>query len=231
MHGNIVDQILNIQSYGISVVGSMIVGFDNDQLGVFDDQFYFLQAAYIPIPRLNVLRAYSGTDLYTRLRREGRLIDLGRSFPDDPLAGFPMRSNIIFKTMSRADVYSGYLRLMEQVWDWRNFRDRMLGFIDNLTKLPEQRPDPRLIQIGEDLREVMHGIPMADPAVIDEVYAYIREKAPSRIWNIATMMLMQCFEAARLPAARGALIKQIDMERTRELIFVQRCDESALVVA
>jgi len=159
------------------------------------------------------------------------LIDLGRSFPDDPLAGFPMRSNVIFKTMSRSDVYAGYLRLMEQVWDWHNFRDRMLGVIHNLTKLAEQRPDRCLIQIGEDLREVMHGIPMADPASIDETFAYRREKVPYHLWNIAAIMLMQCFEAARLPAAREALVKQIDLERTRELIFVQPCDEPALAVA
>jgi radical SAM superfamily enzyme YgiQ (UPF0313 family) len=36
MHGNIVVQMLNMQPYGISVVESMIVGFDNDQPRVFD---------------------------------------------------------------------------------------------------------------------------------------------------------------------------------------------------
>lgn len=218
MHGNLVDQIRKIQSYGMAVVGSMIVGFDNDDPGVFDRQFQFLQDACIPIPRLNVLRAYAGTDLYTRLEREGRLIDIRRAFPDDPLSGFPMRSNVVFRTMSRAEVYGGYLRLTERVWDWQNFRARVIGFIDNLRNLPEGKPDARLSAIAESLREVMYRIPQADPAVVDDVYDYARKHVPSRLWNIATITMMQCFESARLPAARKAIRRQIELEERLQLV-------------
>jgi radical SAM superfamily enzyme YgiQ (UPF0313 family) len=224
-HGDLVAQIRKIQSYGMAVVGSMIVGFDNDEPDVFERQFQFLQDACVPIPRLNVLRAYAGTDLYTRLAQEDRLIDLRRSFPDDPLSGFPMRSNVIFRAMSRADVYAGYLDLMERVWDWRNFRARVLGFIDNLQNLPDRKPDARLSAIAQSLREVMYRIPHADAAVIDELYAYANRHVPSRLWNIATIIMMQCFEQARLPRARKAISRQIELEQH---LHMQRSPAPAL---
>jgi radical SAM superfamily enzyme YgiQ (UPF0313 family) len=235
MRGNLVEQIRRIQSYGMAVVGSMIVGFDSDEAEVFDTQLQFLQDACIPVPRLNVLRAYAGTDLYTRLAREGRLIDLRRTFPDDPLSGMPMRSNVIFQRMSRAEVYAGYLRLMEGVWNWENFRARVIGFIDNLTNLPERPADERLTRIGESLRGVMHGIPGADVAIIDDIYDYTRRQMPSRLWNVATLVMMQCFEAARLPAARAALGRQIELEhrleQAPELLTLQSGPVEALAVA
>jgi radical SAM superfamily enzyme YgiQ (UPF0313 family) len=235
MRGNLVEQIRKIQSYGMAVVGSMIVGFDNDDLEVFDTQFQFLQDAAVPVPRLNVLRAYAGTDLYTRLTKEGRLIDLKRTFPNDPLSGFPMRSNVIFQKMSRAEVYAGYLRLMERVWDWENFRARVIGFIDNLQNMPERKADERLTQVGESLRNVMHGIPQANVAIIDEIYDYARAHVPSRLWNISTLAMMQCFESARLPAARAAIGRQIElehrMERTPELVTLEPAPIEKLAVA
>lgn len=216
MKGDLVAQVRKIQSHGLAVVGSMIVGFDHDGADVFDQQFQFLQEACIAVPRLNILRAYAGTDLYGRMCRDGRVVDLGRSFPHDPLAGQPMRTNMTFKTMSRAQVYDGYLGLAERVWNWTNFRDRIVGFVDNLTNIADRRPDPRLIQVAENLRQVMAGLPGADQAVIDAVYAHTRARAPAMLWNVASQLMMQCYESHRLTTTRPLLREQIWLERQAE---------------
>lgn len=214
--GDLADECRTIASYGLSVIGSLIVGFDNDSTGIFDAQFRFVQDALIPIPRLNVLRANSGTDLYDRLRAEGRLIDLKRTFPGDPLVGLPMRSNVLFRTMSRVEMYQGFLGLLERVWDWRNFRDRIMGFIDNLDNLPDRRPDERLRRVAEDLVPVMHTIPQADRAIIDEVHAHAAARAPALLWNVASMMMMQAYQAANLPRTREAIGEQLRLEHEIE---------------
>ena len=57
------------------VIGGMIVGFDNDDVGIFQDTFDFLQEAGIPFTTAGVLFAIEQTPLYARLEREGRLLE------------------------------------------------------------------------------------------------------------------------------------------------------------
>ena len=52
----------------------MIVGFDNDDPSIFEEQYEFLQEAQIPIVLVNALEAVPRTPLYKRLKAEGRLL-------------------------------------------------------------------------------------------------------------------------------------------------------------
>lgn len=206
---DLAEQCRNIASHGIAIYGSMIVGFDNDTSSVFDTQFQFLQAANIPTPRLNILKAFEGTDLYTRMRNEGRVIKQGKN---EPWSGSGKGTNLLFKNMSRPEVFRGYLSLKERVWDWRNFQIRIVGFIDNLHNLPPRKLNPYLQQRAESLRTVMYDIPGANAQVIDEIYAHTREHAPAMLWNVATLVMTQCYEAARSAAECLELADQILLE-------------------
>jgi hypothetical protein len=210
--GDLLEQCRNINSFGIPVVGSMIVGFDNDTPDIFDGQFQFLQDACIPIPKLNILKAGKGTDLYDRALAEGRVLDMQRSFPAPALSNPMMHCNIIPKGMTRVQLYTGYLSLLERLWDWQNFGQRVLGFIDNISRMPERRPDERLLLVAERLRQMMLGMPSANASIIKEIYARASARVPCLLWEIASITMMQCYEAAQLPAERIALQKHIRLE-------------------
>jgi radical SAM superfamily enzyme YgiQ (UPF0313 family) len=218
IHGDLVDQCLRIQTYGMPIQGSMIVGFDHDTPEIFDQQFEFLQASCIVIPRVNILKAGRGTDLYDRMLREGRIMDVERSFagmsvsfPDDSFS-----SNIIPKKMTRVEMYAGYLSLLERVWDWHNFEARMTGFIDNIKRFPERKPDDRLVQAIAAAREAVYKFPAVNRAVVDNVFSYMNQHAPSMLWDIGAMVMLQCWEASRLPILREALENQIRVEESLE---------------
>ena len=63
-----------IQEKGIEVTGGFILGLDGDGPEVFEAQVDFIQRAGIPTAMVGLLTALRGTDLYSRLEREGRLV-------------------------------------------------------------------------------------------------------------------------------------------------------------
>ena len=63
-----------IQEKGMEVTGGFILGLDGDGPEVFEAQVDFIQRAGIPIAMVGLLTALRGTNLYTRLEREGRLL-------------------------------------------------------------------------------------------------------------------------------------------------------------
>jgi radical SAM superfamily enzyme YgiQ (UPF0313 family) len=210
--GDMIEECRRVSSYGMAVVGSMIVGFDNDTEDAFDQQFEFLQEAYIPIPRLNILKALDGTDLVTRMQNMGRLIDMEKSYPKGALDARCLRTNMTFTNMSRAQVYKGFLRLHERVWDWENFRDRIIGFIDNVTNQPDRAVDARLLGVVEKLRPVMREMPMSNAAIVDEILDHALTKLPNLAWNVAAMTMLQSYHATQMPNLRETLTRQIEIE-------------------
>ena len=88
---DLVAAIHKIQSYNLFISAGMIVGFDNDDASIFDEQYAFLQEAQIPIVMLSVLLAVPRTPLYQRLEAAGRHRQrLGRG----PLRGHQRRHQL-----------------------------------------------------------------------------------------------------------------------------------------
>jgi hypothetical protein len=105
-----IDRVHKIQEAGIEVYAGMIVGFDSDDLTVFDRQFEFLTAARIPNVMAGMLSAIPSTPLYDRLMAEGRL--------DNPAADDPtIATNIIPLQMSVHEMRDGWLDLMDRLYD------------------------------------------------------------------------------------------------------------------
>src|SRR5262245_1025011 len=124
MRGDLVENVRKIQSYGIQVQAGMIVGFDNDDASIFEEQLRFIQDARIPVSMTGMLQAMPKTPLHDRMAKEGRLVaeTTGDQF---------VFSNILPKTMSRLELYRGYRRLIAELYEFRNFRRRSLEFILN----------------------------------------------------------------------------------------------------
>src|SRR3989304_5882584 len=74
MRYNYLDAIQKIQSYGILVHGSFILGSDFDDLSAFDELIHFIKEAKLLMPLINILPPFPGTELHKRLDAEGRIL-------------------------------------------------------------------------------------------------------------------------------------------------------------
>ncbi len=116
IHGDSLEtRLARIRAAGLVVDGGFIVGFDNDDSRIFDEQFDFIQKNHIGCVAVGVLTAIPTTPLYQRLEREGRLA------LDDENCNFEP------KNMSRAELKSGSLALLQRLYQPDNFLDRIFA--------------------------------------------------------------------------------------------------------
>jgi radical SAM superfamily enzyme YgiQ (UPF0313 family) len=105
--GSMLEKIRRIQDGGMEVWGGMILGFDNDEEGVFEAQRRFIDAARISAASVGMLSAIPKTPLHARLAAAGRL-DLS----DEPSYG----TNVVPLRMSREALSRGYVDLMAALY-------------------------------------------------------------------------------------------------------------------
>jgi len=68
------DRIKRIQDHGIGILGSFIVGLDNDKTSVFDDLYEFIIGTRLEAFLISVLTPFPGTHLTRRMEQEGRIL-------------------------------------------------------------------------------------------------------------------------------------------------------------
>lgn len=117
----LVEAVKTIQSYGFVTVAGMIIGFDNDDEGIFEDQERFLQEAGIPIVMLGILQAIPRTPLYERLEKAGRLRSAAQG---NNTLSF---TNVEPLKMSYGQLISGYRALFERIYTWDKIGERWLA--------------------------------------------------------------------------------------------------------
>jgi radical SAM superfamily enzyme YgiQ (UPF0313 family) len=124
VRGGLVERVARIQAAGLEVYAGMIVGFDSDDLGVFDRQYEFLRRARIIGAMAGMLSAIPKTPLYDRLEAEGRL---DNAAADDPR----IATNVIPLQMTREEMRDGWVALMQQLYDAESYFARFDAlFID-----------------------------------------------------------------------------------------------------
>ena len=185
---DLVDACKKIQSYGMTINGSMVVGFDHDDLAVFDKQFEFFQDASIPMLRINILKAAAGTRLWARLLKEGRILhnDM-EAYTANPRAG----TNIIPAKMTRMELLTGFGELQRRLQDWDNFAARIKGFVSGVRRPPavSQKAPPE-----ELLSEVMDFLLSVDKKVREtmmDIFSYTRKHAPFMLGRVVKLTMMQ----------------------------------------
>jgi len=114
--GSVIEKVRRIQAAGMEVWAGMILGFDNDDAGVFEAHRAFLAEARISTAMVGMLSAIPRTPLHERLVGAGRL-DLA----DDPAYG----TNVMPLQMSRETLSQGYVRLMESLYGPTAYFDRL----------------------------------------------------------------------------------------------------------
>jgi radical SAM superfamily enzyme YgiQ (UPF0313 family) len=134
---DLVEAIHKVQSYNLFILAGMIVGFDNDDPSIFEEQYKFLQEANIPLVMLSVLLAVPKTPLYERLEKAGRLANA-----DDPThyVGTAGGTNFRPLNMTADELRSGQEDLYHRLYTPEAFAARLLGNLhrfSNVTYRPE----------------------------------------------------------------------------------------------
>ncbi len=113
------EAIAKIQSYGILVHSSFIVGYDFDSQATFDELIGFIKEANLLMPLINILTPLPGTKLFKRLEAEGRILHKDWSKYDT--------QHVVFSPakMSADDLLQGYRRVMRSIYSFDSILEKL----------------------------------------------------------------------------------------------------------
>jgi len=158
------ERLQRLNRHGLVPFLGLIVGFDHDDAGVFDELYAFLQAAAAPAAGVSLLAAPTGTPLHARLKAEGRLLA-------DEFAGeWHHGTNVLPKLMSPAELAAGHAQLLHRLYAPEAFEARFaawLGQIEELTdRYPRKKTDwPMLLRSGRLFRYFLTRAPADERAL------------------------------------------------------------------
>ena len=218
LRSDLVEDCKKIHSYGIAVKAALIVGFDNDDTAVFDEQIRFVENADIPITSINTMKAYPGTPLWVRLQRENRVVDVSDIYNESP----KVVSNIIPKGMSRVEMLEGYLRLLGEVRSWSSFARRLKAFISGIKRQPKVAPPSPAVRAQRmekmmKAREALTLLPEEARQAVTEVMMHTMQHAPYMIEHVGVLMMQHAMDHALLPYHADIVQRQIDHTLSGEL--------------
>jgi hypothetical protein len=221
LKADVVEDVKRVQSYGIEVVGSMIVGFDHDDTTIFDQTFNFLQDAAIPISNLNALRAMTGTKLWIRLLKEGRVVGFASDGSPDQVSDDDVPvTNITPMRMTRTELLTGLEGLITRVRDWRNFEARVRGMVSRVTRQPQVKR--KMVKVGWQqklgiLKFLFFSSNREARTVARRLMFYTWRRAPFMIPRVVKMIIQNHLWHSHLPFMQRAIAEQIRLEAAREL--------------
>lgn len=104
--------IKKIQSHGMVVHSSFILGYDFDCKKSFDELIEFIQEANLLMPLINILTPFPGTKLFSRFEREGRILHKDWNKYDC--------KHVVFSpaNMSPEELLEGYRRVVKAVYSY-----------------------------------------------------------------------------------------------------------------
>jgi radical SAM superfamily enzyme YgiQ (UPF0313 family) len=140
------DKLRRIQEAGLDVYGGFIVGFDNDDMTIFDDQYNFIQGNGIQLAMVGMLTAIPKTPLYARLEKEGRL---NMANPN---------SNIVPKQMSADTLQENYWKLVKRLYTPQAFLERYFKAYDLPEYLEKRAEISRKASEGKFLPTLAYGV-------------------------------------------------------------------------
>lgn len=127
--------IRKLHEAGFMISAGFIVGFDTDTVSSFQRQIDFIQQSGIPLPIVNILKAPPGTELYQRIKKEGRL--------SRPFAFSEGETNIV-PVMDEKELFDGFIQVITNIYSPEKSYERIITFLEgyrfpkNVIKVPEQ---------------------------------------------------------------------------------------------
>ncbi|MBC8231393.1 B12-binding domain-containing radical SAM protein [bacterium] len=216
---NLIEDCHKVQSYGLPILGSVIVGLDNDDINIFDQQFEFLQEAYTPLMNACILHAYPGTNLWNRFQREGRLVNLDYRY-DEGQHTLRVITNVIPKNMTRIELILGFMDLLQRSCDWKNFAPRIKSFISGVKRRPE------VVQSGTSFADsrgnllsgsLISSVDDDTRKIIFDIIQHTLKHAPFMLKRVIGLIFQHYCNVALLPELNEAVHKQIEFEKSVDI--------------
>jgi radical SAM superfamily enzyme YgiQ (UPF0313 family) len=135
---DLVPAIHKINAHNMFVSAGMIVGFDQDDVDIFGEQFDFLQEANIPVAMLSVLLAVPKTPLYARLEAAGRIHNDNDT---SRYVGTSGGTNFEPMNMTQEELRTGHEALYRRLYSPAAFADRVLGTLERFHDV-KYAPEP-----------------------------------------------------------------------------------------
>ncbi|MCZ2845988.1 MAG: DUF4070 domain-containing protein, partial [Candidatus Bathyarchaeota archaeon] len=114
--------IKKIQNHGMEVQGGFIVGFDNDTPSIFNRQIKFIQRSGIVTAMVGLLNALPKTELYQRLKKSNRLLNISSGDNTDSSLNF-------LPKMDRETLIRGYKRILRTIYSPKYYYERVRTFL------------------------------------------------------------------------------------------------------
>jgi radical SAM superfamily enzyme YgiQ (UPF0313 family) len=114
--------VKKLQRAGLRVQGGFIVGFDSDTPSIFQQQIAFIQQSGIVTAMVGLLQAPPGTELYHRMKEEGRL--LGEMMGNN----VDVMTNMLPK-MGMDTLRDGYRQIMAHIYAPSHYYERVKTFL------------------------------------------------------------------------------------------------------
>jgi hypothetical protein len=189
-----------LQAKGFEVMGGFILGLDGETPEVFDLHIRFIQQAAIAMAMEGLLTVLKGTDLYYRMKREGRLRgDTTGNNVDTQLNFVPEMPEVLLN--------AGYKRVLNTIYDRRleQYFARCWTLVQHLDRSRAPRPMATPLHLTEMMRFVLASLKQL---VSPQGPAYLRFL--SRVITRHPAMLWEAFGLA----AKGYHLRKITEQVT-----------------
>ncbi|MBZ0189915.1 MAG: B12-binding domain-containing radical SAM protein [Candidatus Obscuribacterales bacterium] len=124
LSGNLLSKVHKIQERGIEVMAGFIVGFDSDGEDIFERQIEFITKARIPMAMIGPLQAMPNTQLWDRLKIEGRLMT---DFEGDTFGFCNFETRMPALTITR-----GYRTVLSSLYTAESYFARLRTLIESM---------------------------------------------------------------------------------------------------
>jgi radical SAM superfamily enzyme YgiQ (UPF0313 family) len=113
--------IKKLKSYGMSIRGSFMFGFDEDTPDIFDDTLETINNWDIDIAEFHIVTPFPGTALYKRLKKEGRILTEDWSKYNT--------ANVVFepKNMSAEELFNGTKKVAKNFYSLSKIMKRSMN--------------------------------------------------------------------------------------------------------
>jgi radical SAM superfamily enzyme YgiQ (UPF0313 family) len=136
---DMVAAVKKIQNKGMEVMGGFIIGFDSDPPSIFERQLAFIQKTGVATAMVGLLTAVPGTRLYTKLKKQGRILQMSTGDNTDGSLNF-------IPKMDREVLINGYKKLLTTIYSHREYYDRALILLREHS--PKTKPAVGINEIG-----------------------------------------------------------------------------------
>ncbi len=137
----LMEAINTINARGLSIIGSVMIGFDGEHKGTGDQIRDFVDDASLPIVMINPLQALPETPLWKRLHQEGRLL---RANTESFVTGADLN---FIPARPREEIVEELLRLTDDLYEPAGFIERAYRFYLAM------RPTRRALLQGNNMPE------------------------------------------------------------------------------